>query len=915
MKERLFLRFALCLCVSVVLWFSSLCIPHCAFFSSLASAETSVRVIGKIAVEGIYSISKEELLDLLDLKVGGALDPLKLRAGIKRAFTKGIFDDIEVYADAGGREQDIDEFSVRVMVKEKDIIGKISVAGNVYVSGREIKGHFMLKEDKVMRTDLLDKAVEAMEGFLSEKGFPEAVVSVSTVRTNKPNTVELTLTVDERKPLLIKKIVVHGAPEEEIRGLISLREEDIYDRVAVNKEMEGISADYKHEGYLKPVVSYAFANGTLDLSIEKGKKLVVDFQGNEAFGQKRLMKVMPFFDAGEVRDDLIDEAVRRIESLYHGEGYVFAQAVPVLSGTEEKSPDIIELHFFVYEGEKVSVAAINFTGITLPEKNLKEILSLKEDAAYNPELLSSDAEVLREFYNALGYVNVDVKEPEVSIADNHAVIAFSIKEGSKTIVDSIEITGAKSLPIEELKRVAGIKSGNPYNEIDIADARYRLIDAYLEQGYGDVVVGVKIDLGKEGARIVFEIEEGERKLFGKTVVIGNRKTKIKVIEREALFKESAPLNYNLLAQERQKLYKLGLFRDVSIELLDIYDSKRDVHIHVVEGNAGAVEFGIGYGDFEKERGFVDISYRNLFGMNRQISFRLEHSSLENRYIVNYIEPWFFGKPTPFRAVLLGEEKTEKNIDTGEVEYRLRRQTVTVGFEKKLTKEIKGQLFYEFSLVNTFDVKPDVILTREDTGTLAISGIKPGIIYDTRDNPFDPRKGILAGLTVKVASAVLFSETDFAKMIFNGSLYHELSRTFVLAASFRFGLAQGFGSTRELPLVERLFLGGRDTVRGYAQDSLGPKGVNGSPTGGNAFMLTNFEMRTSLGKGIGLVNFVDAGNVWVRASDVDWSLKYTAGIGLRYSTPVGPLRVDYGYKLKRELGLSSGEIHFSIGHAF
>ena len=219
------------------------------------------------------------------------------------------------------------------------------------------------------------------------------------------------------------------------------------------------------------------------------------------------------------------------------------------------------------------------------------------------------------------------------------------------------------------------------------------------------------------------------------------------------------------------------------------------------------------------------------------------------------------------------------------------------------------------MVNTFDVKPDVVLTREDTGTLAISGIRPGLIYDTRDNPFDPRKGVLAGITMKVASGILFSETNFAKLAFNASFYKELSKRFVFAYSFRGGVAQGFGDTRELPIVERFFLGGRDTVRGYAQDTLGPKGADGTPTGGNVFLLTNLELRTSLGRGFGLVTFVDAGNVWLKAGDMDLSLKYTAGLGLRYSTPVGPLRIDYGHKLNREKGESSGEIHFSIGQAF
>jgi len=130
-----------------------------------------------------------------------------------------------------------------------------------------------------------------------------------------------------------------------------------------------------------------------------------------------------------------------------------------------------------------------------------------------------------------------------------------------------------------------------------------------------------------------------------------------------------------------------------------------------------------------------------------------------------------------------------------------------------------------------------------------------------------------------------------------------------------GFALGYGDTRELPVVERYFLGGRNSVRGFPQDELGPKGTDGTPTGGNAFVLTNVELRTSLGKGIGLVFFFDSGNVWRTIGDIDLSMRYTAGLGLRYSTPIGPIRIDYGYKLDRREGESSGEIHFSIGQAF
>jgi outer membrane protein insertion porin family len=420
----------------------------------------------------------------------------------------------------------------------------------------------------------------------------------------------------------------------------------------------------------------------------------------------------------------------------------------------------------------------------------------------------------------------------------------------------------------------------------------------------------------QGASLSFKIDEGKKKYFGRTIVTGNIRTKYKVIDREMSKKEGLPYNYSLLAQERQKLYKLGLFTDIELKPLDEFDEKKDILVNLQEGDAGTVEFGFGYTDYERLRGFVDVSYRNLWGMNRQSSLRLELSTIEKRYIFQYHEPWFMHRPIPFRFFLLGEEKKEVDIDTREVRYRLTRHAATAGFEKKLTRTVKADLYYEFSVVRTYDVKPDVILTKEDTGTLIISGIRFGLIHDTRDNPFYPGKGILSGVSTKFTTPLLLSETDFVKVMFHFNAYHTLTKGIVLAASFRGGVAEGYGDTAELPIVERFFLGGRTSVRGYEQDTLGPKGNDDNPTGGNAFLMESIEVRTSITKSIGLVAFLDGGNVWQRASDINLSdFKFTTGLGLRYNTPVGPARVDYGHKLQREKGESAGEVHFSIGHAF
>ncbi|MDH5201794.1 MAG: outer membrane protein assembly factor BamA [Nitrospirota bacterium] len=877
-------------------------------FMMFFTSEVKGTTVGEIEINGLYSIEKEEFLDILDIKPDKQIDKEAVRLGIKRAFLKGLFENISIKTTGG------EKVKVTINVMERDFIEKIYIKGDYDLSKKFIKNNFSLKEEQVMRYDLLKVAIEKLKNEIAMRGFPHSSVNAEIKKINKPSRVTLYLHINTGEPERIKKMFIFG-PAEEVKSIMKLSEGDIYDKEKLSKDLNRLKAYYKKKGYFKPVVGpYTFTEGTLTISVNPGKRLTISLEGNSAVSTKALLKEMPFFEVEDLRDDIVEEAVHRMRSLYYKEGYPFTQITPVMTSEGE----LVNLHFSISEGIEIRLGSITFSGISLPEKNLKEVMSLKEGGLYNPDLIDIDREAIQELYNALGYLSSHVEEFQTKYEESsHKIdIVIRVNEGLKTEIEEINVVGTNLVSEEEIKKVLKIKPGDPYNEVDISDIRYGIINLYSSRGFSDVVVSVERAIDTEKASITFKILEGDEISFGKTIITGNFATRYEVVKRELQYHEDTPFNYHLLSKARQGLYKLGLFSDVDIEVLDRYDHKKDVLIKLNEGNAGAVEFGLGYGDYERFRGFFDLSYRNLWGMNRQSSFRFEMSSLEKRYIFQYLDPWFFDVPLPFRTFFLYEDKKEINIDTRETRYRLKRYGASAGLEKKLSDSLKTELYYELSLVKTFDVKPDVILSKEDIGTLIISGIKPGIIYDTRDNPFDPKKGILSGFSLKFTSPLFFSETNFLKLIFHGSTYHELTKRIVLALSLRGGVAHGYHDTEELPIVERFFLGGRTTVRGYSQDMLGPKGSNGDPTGGNAFLCGNVEIRSSFGKGIGIVAFLDGGNVWLKAKDMDpANLKYTAGLGLRYNTPVGPIRIDYGHKLQRENGESSGELHFSIGHAF
>ncbi len=752
--------------------------------------------------------------------------------------------------------------------------------------------------------------------FYALRGFPDAKVSIEAKEGKSLYKINLNILIEEGSPLIIRKI----STPEDVAALLKVQTGDIFDIDKVTKDIAGIKEFYKKEGYIKPIiVPYEFSDGELKISAATGAKLEIKFNGNTVFSVKRLLKEITFFEDEEVTDELTEDAANRIKKLYLQSGYNHSK---VAAGTETKE-GLIVVTFFIFEGNRAALREIGFEGITIPRESIESVIPFKKGELFDETFLEDAKESITGLYNGLGYLSAEVKEIKKDFTKDGSELnlLFVIYEGPQTRIKKIDIAGNKAVSNEEIIKAIGLKEAVPYNAIDIGDARYRILGLYNRLGYADANIEVESILKNDGAYIVFKITEDRPSYIGKVIIRGHRKTKEKILKRELAFKEGELYDQEKLLKTKQRLYRLGLFTEVSIEPLKTTEAGtdhliKDIIVSLKEGNAGAIEFGFGYGDYEGFRGFFDISYRNLGGYQRQVGLRTELSSVEKRYILSFKEPWFLNKPSlPLTIAILKEDKKAINLDTKETLYEIDRTSLIASVNKDFTERLKGSLSYEYSLVDTKDIKPGIILSREDTGTLGIGSISPSIFYDTRDNPFDPTSGSLKGAVTKFASKALASETEFIKVTLHGAWFFEMQKGLVLAFSLRGGAAYGMGETTELPLVERFFLGGRTTVRGYSQDTLGPKGADNSPTGGNAFALANGEARISLGKGLGMVVFLDSGNVWQDTNDINFTLKYTTGAGLRYNTPVGPFRVDYGHKLNREGDESRGELHFSLGHAF
>jgi outer membrane protein insertion porin family len=353
------------------------------------------------------------------------------------------------------------------------------------------------------------------------------------------------------------------------------------------------------------------------------------------------------------------------------------------------------------------------------------------------------------------------------------------------------------------------------------------------------------------------------------------------------------------------------FSNVSIKSISPEDEKvKDLLVKIKERNCGYGEFRVGYATEEGLRGSIEVGHINLYGYGRDVSIRADADENGRKYMISFKEPWLFNHPYDATIYLIRQYLQRDS-------YAIRKSSATVGIKKDFTETLKGVLQYELEYDRLSDVESEAIIIPEDEGTNRICTVSPYLVRDSRNDPFNPTRGSLNSFRFDYADEDLGSELRFQKIIGRSSWYFPLRRNITLALSFRGGYGFSIGSeTTELPINKRFFLGGRNTVRGFVLDSIGPKGDGDVPIGGNVMTNYNAEFRLSFGKSWGGLIFYDAGNIWANSEYFEADdLRDAVGLGFRYITVAGPISLDVGRKLDRKPGESLTEWYFTIGNIF
>jgi len=844
-----------------------------------------------VAVEGTTA----DVSRYLDIGLGRPLDPAQVRRTVELLHATGAYEDIVVEeTDAAGGS------AVTIRVLPAPLMTAVVVEGDAIVSPDDIRDATRLRRGEPLWDERLETAARDAAVELGRRGYLEA--RVAAVARHVPGGALAVFTVAAGAHVLVESAAVESAEP----GLATVLQRHVepdagepFDRERAHKAVEAMRQSLRSRGRWRATVGLdeaydpSAARIRLLFRADPGPAFDVRFRGAAIDGEVA-ERVRDILRDGAAGTDAVEEGRDIIEAALRRTGH--RKAAVALS--EEAGPGRVAIVYSVDPGARSIARTVVVAvpdGVTAPSA-----VALRTRVAdpVNDADLAEDERALARALEDAGHA--DARVVAETTGDGPTDVVFQGAAGPATRVASVEIASPVALAATVPLR---IQPGAPYRQRDLAADRAAVATAYRNDGYLGAEVVPEVQIAVAEARIRLVVAPGPRTIVDRVVVAGLDRTREEVVRRELQVFEGEPLGVDDLLETQRRLSALGLFEAVTIvELAGDAPERRMLVIRVDEAPRTSVSYGIGYGERDLVRGSVEVTRRNLFGMNRRLSAFVRMSFRGSRFLASFREPHLFGRRQELFVTAFRDEEDREAFDYAR--YGLSVQTAWA-----LSTRWNLVLRQTYQEIRTYNVVEDCLALDRQFCPATISGPSASLVGDTRDDPLDPRRGFFLLTDAQISHRVLGGDT-LTKAFVQASGYRPLSPRVTLAASGRIGVGRTFGDeTALLPIPERFFAGGDYSLRGFGVDDVRTEG-------GNAVLLGTAEFRVDAGRGVSVAAFADAGNVYRLASDMTVSdLRYTAGAGLRYRSALGPLRLDWGFKLDRQPGESASHVHVTIGHAF
>jgi len=726
--------------------------------------------------------------------------------------------------------------------------------------------------------------------------------------------------IEERKRIVVENVVFEGSPafpERKITNRLHLRPGSRYDHLKLYDGLDSLREMYARHFFLNPSISFTRTEEDgkmqIGLRILSGPKVIFEFSGDPI--PAKIKKDASLLWMRTPYDRLAIASIEERLQQHFIDKRHFQVTVSHQESTGRDGEKMVV--FKIAQGLKYKKPELLFEGNrSISAIQLEEIISRGPDF----HLLFIEPRVLirrlRDHYVRNGFLQVQVEKPRINFfpEEKTLTVTFPVREGSKYKINNLAFEGNVFFGAPELGNIMNIRKDDIYRGDEVEKAVFALEEAYARKGFNQVELDVLIreDEKKETVDLSVKIQENLQGSVGEILIAGNSITSEKVISRELELQIGDLIDHRLLNKARKRLYDLGVFKRVQIEAVPLEPTSPSlrpyrIEIEVVELRPYRLRYGLQY-DTETSLGVsTELINRNLFGrsMLAGANFRLNRD--EKDFKAFYRSPYFLSKKISTEFFIFYNSSDKPS-------FRLDRSGLTVQQQTKLGQFSILSCSYSFGRVRTLmndasvDSGLDDSIHHEGIMNIAIS-------RDTRNSIMNANRGLFLSQNFGYADGWLGSDLSFLRYFGEMYAYKKVSDFLVYAFALRLGLGRGLG--HELSLSQRFFAGGGNTVRGFQKNALGPKNpVTGLAEGGEAVLIINQEMRFSLAEKWSAAVFLDMGNVYAHAPDIDpFDLREAAGFGIRFHTRFILFRVDWGFKLDRRPGESLSHIFFSIGQIF
>ena len=817
-------------------------------------------------------------------------------------------------------------------------VENLAFHGNQFLSDSTLKGIVTIKKFQgINEVDTENEKKSILDAY-RKKGFLNAQVKIEKIFKQQSSGVSFVFTLDEGERVRIAKIYFEGFEKfhsKKLEDELEIKTGDFYEQERVSKSQEKIKKLLLKNGFItsqlsEPELRYEITTDTYELrfSAVLGLQYKIAFKGDVEFDEEEINEYLGY-DRFFSQELVVKEEERKIHEFYEEHGYQYTK----IKTTVFQNENIKKIEFKIELDKQIEIEDTDFVGNKeITTQKLHSVVKRYFDRSefkdtYSEKNIRGMIDELIDYYKQEGFLEVAIIITNRAIDDDEATVTLSITEGRRILVDHINfnfVEKKSTISREELMNLVGFKVGSPFNYYDFQNASNTMKSYYQERGFSAVAIREQVHFEDPNKAIVeYGIAEGEQSLIGLISIKGNKRTNERRIRERIELPFGEPLSQKKLFEAKRSLYKMGLFQNIEIIDDGIIP---DTHFHnliiiVYELNAISFEFGPGFATLNREgaflfednivRGFAGFNHKNLDGeaksldVRASVQRRIPNAEITERKIsIGIRQPNIF-----YTEVNTGINYINARID--KVEFDVDENTLVLSADRELTEKVKGTIHYTFEFSDTFNV----VSAEEDTGLLRLGSISLGLERFDVDNRLNPRQGIINSLKLSLYNHYFASEEEFYTAVGRTDFLYEIYKNFNFHISLRGGYAQTYAGTTEIPIQKRFFLGGTGTVRGFKEDYVGTPEtfLNNSPIGGRIF--TNYvgEFIFPIYKEFRGALFSDGGNVYRDESNFDiTNVRKSAGPGLRYDTPVGPIKADFGFKLDKKENESIGEFHFSVG---